>query len=339
MAERDHGPTASLNTLRLRAGVLATIRRFFDSRGYWEVDTPILSADPVVDPHLQPFLTRYQSSERDSSGRVLALQTSPEFAMKRLLTAGADAIYQLGHVFRNGEIGERHNPEFTMVEWYRRGDTHLEQMDVAADLYHACAEEVNRHGRLVRPHALKSARRITYRDAFLRAGLPDPFTASDSELLDACRRSGAGFAADGLPPRRDDLLNLLLALHVEPGLGRDGPEFLFDYPASQAAIARIRPAEHPVAERFELYFDGLELCNGYHELTDPVEFRERIEAESRRRASEGLAPLPIQNRLLDAMQAGLPACSGVALGVDRVLMSLVGTVRIADVIPFPIDRA
>lgn len=384
MINADFLPSANLNTLRFRAVAMARIRRFFDEQGYFEVDTPILSRDRCVDPNIAVFETRFgqtpAAAERprasgtadDGTNATVAaedrffLQTSPEFAMKRLLTAGATAIYQLGHVFRNGEAGTRHNPEFSMLEWYRCGDTHLEQMQVTEQLIAAVAGSAATAGVLSGSldRYLQPFKRTTYRAAFLRCGQPDPFTASISELAAACRTLGAEiaaepavtdlFAADSsgadLPAAsaaaavsRDDLLNIILALAVEPQLGEQVPEFLLDYPASQAAIARLRPADPvtgspAVAERFELYIRGVELCNGYHELTDPAEFQERIAAESMRRAGDGLPALPADNRLLAAMHAGLPASCGVALGVDRVLMVLLGLDEIADVIPFAWDR-
>ena len=333
--ERDYLPTANLATLQLRARLLATVRQFFDVRGYFEVDTPLLSQDRVVDPHLEPFVCR-------EPGTALYLQTSPEFAMKRLLAAGAHAIYQMGHVFRAGELGQRHNPEFTMVEWYRTGDTHVEQMQVVEDLvvevFRAAATQIaSAPGAMHHPQA--PFQKTTYRDAFLRGTGQDVMRLSATQLAELARERGISIPASLEASDRDGWLNLLLAELVEPKLGCERPEFLCDYPASQAALAVIRPGDPPVAERFELYIAGVELCNGYHELTDAAELRRRIETESERRMAEGLLALPVSNRLLAAMDAGLPPCAGVALGFDRLMMLVAGAKSVAEVIPFSFERA
>jgi lysyl-tRNA synthetase class 2 len=318
--------------LKLRAKLLSTVRRFFDQRGYFEVDVPVLSHDRVVDPHLEPFAL-------GGLATGLFLQTSPEFGMKRLLATGAQAIYQVGHVFRAHELGRLHNPEFTMVEWYRTGDTHVEQMQVVEDLV---VEFVRAAGRARSNTAVVPKTpflRTTYRQAFERHTGNDVFMMTPLQLIELARTRNISIPESFNPSDRDGCLNLLLAELVEPGLGGERPEFLCDYPASQAAIARIRPGSPPVAERFELYWAGIELCNGYHELTDSAELRQRMELESRRRVSEGRSPLPVSNRLLAAMEAGLPPCAGVALGFDRLMMLATGANSIADVIPFAFDNA
>ncbi len=329
----DYLPTASLAVLQMRARLLAVVRRFFDERGYVEVDTPLLSHDRVIDPHLEPF--RF-----DGSAGPLYLQTSPEFAMKRLLAAGARAIYQAGHVFRAGELGQRHNPEFTMVEWYRTGDTHIDQMQVVEDLVVAVFQAAGKEERSNLPRDVRDRfARTTYRDAFLRHTGHDVMRMGPEDLVILARKRGVPIPASLDPAGRDGWLNLLLAELVEPHLGMERPEFVYDYPASQAALAIIRPGDPPVAERFELYIAGIELCNGYHELTDPAELRRRIAVESQRRVAEGLPPLPLSNRLLAAMDAGLPACAGVSLGFDRLVMLAAGKSSVAEVIPFGFERA
>ena len=333
-SQPDYLPTADLATLQLRARLLAAVRRFFDDRGYFEVDTPLLSRDRVVDPHLEPF-------EFDGSAGPLYLQTSPEFAMKRLLVAGARAIYQVSHVFRAGELGRRHNPEFTMVEWYRTGDTHIDQMQVVEDLVAAvfrAAGEVRGLAAVPRDTPVPFSR-TTYRQAFRRHTGCDVVLMQPHELAALAHERGVPIPASLEPADRDGLLNLLLAELVEPHLGKERPEFVHDYPASQAALALIRPEDPPVAERFELYIDGIELGNGYHELTDPAELSRRIAVESERRAAAGLAPLPVSNRLLAAMEAGLPPCSGVALGFDRLVMLAARKSSVAEVLPFDFQRA
>jgi lysyl-tRNA synthetase class 2 len=337
----DYLPTATLPVLRLRARLLRAVRAFFDGRGYFEVDTPLLSHDRAIDPHLAPFVVE------DRAG-PLYLQTSPEFAMKRLLAAGSGAIYQMGHVFRAGELGTRHNPEFTMIEWYRAGDTHVEQMQVVEDLVGAvfrAALEARGSAAGSPPDADANRlpavpfRRTSYRDAFVRHAGCDAMLFGPDELAALARSRHVAIPESLKAADRDGWLNLLLAELVEPNLGIDRPEFVFDYPASQAALARIRRENRPVAERFELYLHGIELCNGYHELTDSGELRRRIDAESQRRVADGEAPLSPSSRLLAAMDAGLPACAGVALGFDRLMMLASGATSVTEVLPFPFDRA
>lgn len=336
----DFRPSATLEMLRLRAKLLAAVRRFFDERGYWEVDTPLLSSERVIDPHLEPY-EAVPCNIRDRKVNPLApgrdrlyLQTSPEFAMKRLLAAGAEAIYQVGHVFRAGESGRQHNPEFTMIEWYRVGDTHMEQMQVAEDLTCAVWSAAGK-----RPDPKRPFQRTVYRDAFVRETGTDVMTLPASALKELAHSRNVAIPDSLSLADHDGWLNLLLAEIVEPRLGRDRPEFLCDYPASQASLARIRNENPPVAERFELYVDGIELCNGYHELSDTAELRRRVDAESRRRGTEELTPLPVPLRLLQAMEQGLPPCSGVALGFDRLMMIAIGAKTVAEVLPFAMERA
>ena len=346
----DFLPTASIVTLKRRAKLLATIRDFFDSSGYFEVETPLLSADIVTDAWLEPFVADWipLPTEWNRIGDRRFLQTSPEFAMKRLIAAGADSIYQLGKVFRNGEFGQRHNPEFTMVEWYRVGDNLSALMSctqslvqrvvsVGADLVNSDEEPVLTElaSRVLHPAGFE---RLTYQDAFLRKTGCSVLTCKMSELHAVAGQQGLvpppGLAADD----RDGWLNFLLAELIEPSLGRERPTFLTNYPASQAALARLSP-DGVTAERFELYLDGIELCNGYDELTDPDALRKRIREQAEQRAESGLRPLPANSRLLAAMDAGFPPCSGNALGVDRLVMLALGKSKLAEVIPFPFDIA
>lgn len=319
-------PTASPAALQRRAALLRTIRRFFDERGFLEVDTPAISADTVVDRHIEPFSTGVPA-EVGKPPRRLWLQTSPEFAMKRLLAAGAEAIYQICRVFRLGERGPRHNPEFTMVEWYRRGDDYRQGMTLLAEL----AEHVLGRG---------AAERMSYAEAFSRYVGLDPHRASIAELREAARRREIAWP-ESLEQSgdRDAWLDLLLTECVQPHLGVARPTIVYDYPASQCALARVRSDDPPVAERFELFADGVELANGYHELCDPSELRRRNEQINRQRRAEGKDALPERSRLLRAMEAGLPECTGVALGFDRLLMVLCQAATIDEVIAFPFDRA
>lgn len=338
----DWQPTASLEVLKQRAALLAKLRQTFEQAGYWEVETPILSQDIVVDAHLDPLIAEYFSdrlpSDPQAKGQPLYLQTSPEFAMKRLLSAGATAIYQITRVMRNGEKGERHNPEFTMAEWYRVGDDHQAQMDFTEHLVRqvfAKAEEFC-PGQALGEEPFE---RLTYDQAFERYAGCEVLSLEPRELADLALMHDIS-PPDSLPPDdRDGWLTFLLSEIVEPELGIDHPVFLYDYPASQAALAQVRHDDPPVAERFELYRNGVELCNGYHELTDADELEKRMRNQNQLRESHQARKLPETNRLLDAMRAGLPACSGVALGVDRLIMQALGLSTIREVIAFPFDRA
>lgn len=327
MSPDDFLPTASWDTLALRAKLLRRIRHFFDARGFLEVETPLLSADTVVDRHLDPLrVTLFDDPREPNAGRTMWLQTSPEFAMKRLLAAGATAIYQITRAFRGGERGRLHNPEFTMVEWYRAGDGYLEGMQLLEEL----AETILERG---------SAERISYREAFQQHAGVDPHTAPVDSLEQSARQRGVAIP-DGLArDDRDAWLNLLLAESVEPHLGRERPTILYDYPATQAALARVRDEDPPVAERFELYVRGIELANGYHELLDPATLRERNANVNLQRAADGKYTLPEDSRLLAAMDHGMPPCTGVALGFDRLVMIAAGAHSIDEVLPFPIERA
>jgi lysyl-tRNA synthetase class 2 len=333
-------PTATWDVLRARAQLLRIVRRFFDERGYCEVETPLLSADVCVDVWLDPFIVPDAGGPDERQGRMF-LQTSPEFGMKRLLSAGADAIYQITRSFRRGEAGRRHNPEFTIVEWYRVGDTLEQQIDLVEELVRAVAEVTEASdldSALVEPRTV-SFRRIAYDAAFEEFAGRRVLDASTAELRRLAERHGIAAPDSLASDDRDGWLNLLLAEVVEPALAGQGGVILYDYPASQAALARVRDQQPPLAERFELYLDGVEICNGYRELTDPDHLAARMQAQAAKRREAGLSELPVDSRLIEAMRSGLPECSGVALGFDRLVMWRLGLERIADVIPFPWDRA
>jgi lysyl-tRNA synthetase class 2 len=308
--------------MRRRADLLARLRRFFAARGVLEVETPLLSVATVPDLHLHSLSCRLDAP---GAPRRLYLQTSPEFAMKRLLAAGSGAIYQICKAFRDGEAGAAHNPEFTMLEWYRPGLDH-----------HALMDEVD--ALLADVLGTPPAARQTYAGAFERALGIDPHRASPTELRQAAAAGGVELAG-AEPEDADGWLYLLMSHLVEPGLGRGRPSFVYDFPASQAALARVRPGDPPLAERFEVYCEGVELANGFHELTRADEQRRRFEADLARRRSAGRDAVPIDERLLAALAAGLPDCAGVALGVDRLLMLAAGVRDLRQVISFPIDRA
>jgi len=323
----DFRPAASWKNLRLRAALLRRLRDFFHRRGFLEVETPLLAAETVVDRHLDPFSVPVDDGpENGIGGRRLWLQTSPELCMKRLLAAGGEAIYQVTRSFRRDERGRLHNPEFTLVEWYRTGDGPAEGMQLLSDL----GETLLGRG---------PAERISYAEAFRQHVGADPHTARVEELIAAVAALGIAAPESLTRDDRDGWLDLLLVERVEPHLGHDRPAIVYDYPAGQAALARVRPGNPPVAERFELYVSGIELANGYHELLDAAELRERNARNNALRAAEGKSTLPEPGRLLAAMEAGLPAATGVALGFDRVVMLAAGAKCLDEVIAFPADRA
>lgn len=318
-------PTATLENLRLRGWVLAAIRAFFAERDVLEVETPILSSATATDPHLDSLATRY-TGPGAAAGQTLYLQTSPEFAMKRLLAAGSGPIYQLGKAFRNGEAGRRHNPEFTLLEWYRPGFDLRALMDEVEALIASLL-------------GTPASERLSYAEAFIRYAGINPHAATVAELkrLATIKKLSESLRLAG--DDRDGWLDLLLTHLVEPHLGKERPVFIFDYPPSQAALARIRPGNPSVAERFELYIDGIELANGYHELGDAREQQRRFEADWERRRSAGLPDTPVDGYLLAALEHGLPDCSGVALGVDRLVMIAARAQGIDEVMAFPLSRA
>jgi len=322
----DWRPTASLEVLAARARVLAEIRGFFAEAGVLEVETPALSSAGATDPALGSLGTRYTGPLAPSGAR-LWLHTSPEFPMKRLLAAGSGAIWQICKVFRDGERGSRHNPEFSLLEWYRPGMSLAALMDEVAALIgrvlgHPVGEE-----------------RLTYAAVFERALGVDPHGEPAAGLQAAAVRAGVAGASRLELTGRDAWLDLLMSHCVEPGLGANGITFVHDYPPSQAALARVRDGDPPVAERFEVYVRGVELANGFHELADATEQRRRFEADNARRRFAGLPAMPLDERLLGALEAGLPDCCGVALGVDRLVMLATGAERIDEVIAFPVERA
>lgn len=319
----DWQPSAPLQHLQRRARILERIRAFFAERSVMEVETPILSAAAITDPHLESFATVYRGPGC-AEGRTLYLHTSPEFPMKRLLAAGSGPIYQLGKVFRQGESGRRHNPEFTLLEWYRPGLDH-----------HALMEEVAALAGPLLGLEGKPVEKLSYREAFRRYAGIDPLESP----LDALQARAVELGIRGFDGEtdRDVWLDLILTHAVEPELGCDGLCFIHEYPASQAALAQLSPADSRVAERFELYYKGVELANGFHELADSREQRKRFEAELEARKSSGLDAVPMDERLLAALDH-FPDCSGVALGVDRLVMLALNAQSLDEVMAFTIDN-
>ncbi|MCA9109799.1 MAG: EF-P lysine aminoacylase GenX [Planctomycetaceae bacterium] len=344
--EPDFLPTAALPVLRLRSEMLNWVRQFFRSKGFWEVETPLLSQDVCVDAWLEPFFV-------ESGGSRFYLQTSPEFGMKRLLAAGAESIFQITRAFRQEETGRLHNPEFTMLEWYRVGDTYHQQMDFVEKLTHGFCHHAEVLARKIdgmeavdfKPAFLNGVQtskafcRTTYDDAFQQVFGDGVLSKSVADLRALATKHGVEGPSSLVEDDRDGWLNLLLSEVVEPMLAKRETVFLYDYPASQAALSRIRSSDPPVAERFELYFHGVEICNGYQELTDSHELRRRQTEQSRKRQQAGLSQLPEHSRLLAAMDLGIPESSGVALGFDRLLLAALRMSSLSEVTAFPIGRA
>ncbi len=321
--QHEFAPMASWKNIKTRATMLRRARDFFDSYGFTEVETPILSADTVVDRYIDPLSTAAPCETVPGQKPSMWMSTSPEFCMKRLLAAYPTPIYQITRAFRREERGAMHNPEFTMLEWYRPGDSLRSAMQFLSDL----SEELLHLG---------PAEKISYREAFEKFADVDPHTADIEKLVEVAASHDL-VAPKGLD--RDGLLNFLLGELIEPNLGQDSPAILYDYPASQAALAVVRDEDPPVAERFELFIKGFELANGYHELLDADELRRRNAEINRQRVADGSQQLPEESRLLSAMEHGLPDCCGVAMGLDRMIMLACEADNIRDVLTFPIDRA
>lgn len=320
MENESWAPSASIEVLRSRAEMLRGIREYFHARGVMEVDTPALSGHGTVDRFIDSYAV-------PGAGW---LHTSPEFAMKRLLAAGSGPIYQLCHVFRSEPAAVLHNPEFMMLEWYRPGWDHHRLMDEVAELVAAVVADAPACGR------------CTYFDAFKRFAGLDPFLAPLTELQEGLGRHRVALPTDvsGEDAQdRDFWLDLWMGAVVGPTLGHDRPIMVHDFPASQCAMAKVRDGIPPVAERFELFWHGVELANGFHELTDPDEQARRFAADSAwRRRHARPTPPPDQN-LLAALAAGMPEGAGVALGVDRLLAGVLGATSIADCMAFDTQRA
>jgi lysyl-tRNA synthetase class 2 len=316
-------PTASLPTLRLRAELLAATRGFFAARGVLEVDTPALVRHAVTDRHIHS--AQVQLPGHDAP---LFLHSSPEYAMKRLLAAGSGDIYQIAHVFRGEESSRLHNAEFTLIEWYRCGYSMQQLMREVAQLAALLLELPGDA-----PFELQS-----YQQAFVRALDCDPLAATDDALRALAQRHGLD-AQLAARCQRDELLDWLMGSVVGPGLGGEQLCFVHRYPASQAALARLDGDDARVALRFELYYRGIELANGFEELTDAGQQRERFQADRAQRLGCGLPAPEIDQALLDALAAGLPPVAGVAMGFDRLLLLRSGERELAAVLAFPLDRA
>jgi lysyl-tRNA synthetase class 2 len=324
MRTNNWQPSASIAVLKQRALILQKIRQFFAVRDVLEVDTPALSHVAVTDEHLHSFSTQF-NHPFSTQASTLYLQTSPEFAMKRLLCAGSGPIYQICKSFRNEEVGRFHNPEFTMLEWYRPGFNHLQLMAEIDELIHIVL-------------GCDKAERVTYQNIFRQYLGCCPLTATLTDIKTLASRYGYDNLAAN-ENNKDTLLMLLFSQHVEPKIGQERPCFVMDFPASQAALAKINPTNPLVAERFELYFKGIELANGFHELTNGPEQLRRFEQDNAQRKNMGLDIMPIDKNFIAAINFGLPACAGVALGIDRLLMLALRCSEIDQVIAFENNRA
>lgn len=311
-------PTATASQWRARAEIIKKIRDFFAERDVVEVETPLLCRVTATDAAITSLTVPLQNN------RLGFLQTSPEFPMKRLLADGYGSIYSMGKAFRADESGRYHNLEFTMLEWYRLGFDHHQLMDEMDQLLQLIL-------------GATPAIRTTYRDIFLENLALDPFNTSMIELKNAA--SQAHLHIHNLEDDIDTWLQLLMSHLIEPQLGQEKPHFIFDFPASQAALSKHRHEDdHIVGERFEVYCKGIELANGYHELTDHAEQRDRFEADNQERKLKNLPELPIDEHLLSALSHGMPECAGVALGVDRLVMLALEAKHINEVITFPFER-
>ena len=324
----DWQPTASLEMLKTRARLLSKLRTFFAEKNILEVQTPILSQAGNTEPTIETFVTQ-QHEDSKHTIQPSFLNTSPEFAMKRLVAAGCGSIYQITPAFRQDEQGKRHNPEFTLLEWYRLDFDH-----------HALMGEVNSLVRFVAEDSLKLERSefFTYQDAMIKFAGIDPFKASLEELKAATKKAGIEVVGMDDAPR-DSWLDLLMSQVVEKNLPENCPVFIYDYPASQAALAKIRKGSTDVAERFELYINGMELANGFHELNDAKEQAERFHQDQLKRKENNQQGIPADHHLINALEHGLPECAGVAIGLDRLLMLLTKSKHIDEVLTFPFDRA
>lgn len=311
-------PTASKKNLLKRAEILQNIRHFFQQRDVLEVETPFLSHYTVTNPHVHSLACPYPSS----NGQIFYLQTSPEYHMKRLLSAEMGSIFQICKSFRLDEQGRLHNPEFTMMEWYRIGFDHHALMDEIDDLLQTILH-------------CEKAERYTYQEIFEKYLQLDPLTATVEQLKEYAEQNDLN--DPGLEDNIDDWLMLLFSHFIEPHI--DKVTFVYSFPASQATLSRINKDDPRVCDRFEVYARGMELANGFYELANAKEQRERFEAEVIDRQQFGSATLEIDENFIAALEHGLPDCAGVALGVDRLLMLALDAESIEEVISFPFARA
>ena len=316
-------PTAGLPAIKARAELLSQIRQFFADRDVLEVETPLLSHGTVTDVYIDGFSCQFDFSQ-SGQPQSLYLQTSPEYAMKRILSMYSCSIFQICKAFRHEGEGRWHNPEFTMLEWYRVGFDHHQLMNEVDSLLQVVL-------------ACGSADRYTYQSLFIRFLGIDPLVTSSAQLNKLMSDHKIDVFGDDIDD--DSKLQLLFSEVIEPQIGADVPCFVYDFPASQASLAKLNDADNRVADRFEVYYKGCELANGFNELQRADEQSRRFIKDNEQRQVQGLPVRPIDNHLLDALDNGLPQCAGVALGVDRLLMLKTGAARIEEVLSFPVSRA
>ncbi len=313
-------PYADKRLIKLRAETYIKIRQFMADRKILEVETPVLSHAPVTAVQLESFRSEY-SSPQTSSGNILYLQTSPEYAMKRLLASGTGAIYQISKVFRNEEQGKLHNPEFTMLEWYHPDYDHhqlMRELELFLNLF-----------------GMNHCEKASYAEVFLEHTGLNPHTCDTNDLKSMAQQHGLSSTLE----ERSVLLDFIFSYKITSTLGNTRPLLIYDYPTCQCALAKLSDGMPKVAERFELFINGMEIANGFNELTEAEEQLARFEQELALRKKEKRLDLPIDHLFLDALKHGLPDCAGVAVGIDRLLMALTGVNDIREVLTFPIERA
>jgi lysyl-tRNA synthetase class 2 len=320
-------PTLTWEYAQKRARLLQQVREFFDERNVVEVETPALSQGTVTDAHLDAITCRYNFLNDSSPDQTtsLYLQTSPEFHMKRLLASGYGCIFQIAKAFRHEEAGRFHNPEFTLLEWYRLGFDHFALMKEVSELLKTVLD-------------CNEPTQITYQDLFIDQLSVDPLTASRAQLLFLINEHDKLSEWLTVEQDNDILLQFVFSEIIEPNIGNDSPCFVYNFPRSQASLAKICPEDSRVAQRFECYFKGIELVNGFNELTDPEAQLERFQGDNRQRKTLFLPEMPIDTNLITALSQGLPQCAGVALGIDRLIMLALKAEHIEQVVSFPIER-
>lgn len=322
IAMNEWKSSSSIQNLLKRSKIINELRQFFIERGFLEVETPILSEFSVTDIHLSTFSTDFLAPFADKS-KKLYLITSPEYHMKRLLAENSGPIFQICKVFRNEEAGKRHNPEFTMLEWYRPFFDMYRLINEVDDLLQQVLD-------------CPPAESLSYQFAFQEYIGLDPLSAETSMLAAKAKKCGL---IDAENQDRDTLLQFLFGELVETQIGKNCPTVIYHFPRSQAALAQISPEDHRVAERFEFYYKGLELANGFNELIDANEQLKRFEQDNLQREQLGLAPQEIDYRFIAALKAGMPNSAGVALGIDRLVMLALSATHIREVISFAVDNA
>ncbi|WP_343154233.1 elongation factor P--(R)-beta-lysine ligase [Buchnera aphidicola] len=317
-------PSASIQDLVKRSEIITKIRSFFLEKKILEVETPLLSKATVTDINLIPFETNYFSSENNLNQLKLWLITSPEYHMKRLLAAKSGPIYQICHSFRNQEYGQYHNPEFTILEWYQNSCS-MKKFIYQIDLFFQDVLQ------------FKKSEKISYQDVFIKYLNVDPFSTQLSELHKISKKFNLAhltFSEKNL----NTLIETLFTLIIEPLLGQEKPVFIYNFPVAQASLAAVNNKDHRVAERFEIFFKGIELGNGFYELTNYLENKERLINNNKKRYEMNLTLQKIDNNFLNAIYYGLPPCSGVAIGIDRLIMIALNKKNIEEVISFSFDR-